>query len=98
MSGFFRALVRPQVQRTCKQCGYSWMVPRYLTKHHLESGTASSGRIFAGSSDWKMIAAPSEQSLEMKAELARCARCSSSHYTQKRMWSITRGEFDGDDS
>jgi hypothetical protein len=73
------------------------MVPRYLTKHHLESG-ASSGGHWAGSSDWKMIAAPSDQSLEMKAELARCARCSSSHYTQKRMWSVTRGEADGDDS
>ena len=84
MSGLFRALIRPQVQRTCMQCGYSWMMPRYLTKHHLESGAASSGGLLVGGSYSEMIAAPSEQSLEMEAELARCARCSSSHYTQNK--------------
>lgn len=109
VSGFFRALVRPQIRRTCKQCGYSWTVPRYYTKHHLASGAATSsggpagyegtGPVLAGTStDRTLIAAQSEQWLEMKAQLAKCAKCNSLHYTQKRIWSETRAAYEGDDS
>jgi predicted nucleic-acid-binding Zn-ribbon protein len=108
IGGFFRALMRPEIRRTCSKCGYTWTVPRYYTKHHLASGAATSsggptgyegtGPVLAGTTtDRDMIAEQSEQWLEMKAQLARCAKCSSDRYTQKRIWTETRGEYEGDD-
>jgi hypothetical protein len=81
-------------------------VPRYDTKHHLASGAATSsggpdgyegtGPVLAGTTaDRDMIADQGEQWLETKAQLAKCARCDSLHYTQKRIWTETRTEYEG---
>ena len=72
-------------------------MPRYYTKHHLQSGATPASGPLGSNLDWKGIAPPTDQWLETKAQFAECAKCHSHHYTQKRIWTETRAQFEQDD-
>lgn len=107
VGGFLRALVRPEMQRTCSKCGYTWRVPRYYTKHHRTSGFTPSSGGPAGfermspasitSEQPDMLSEQNEQWVEAKARDSVYAKCGSERFRQSRIWSETSADHEGAD-
>jgi predicted nucleic-acid-binding Zn-ribbon protein len=113
VGGYLRGLIRPKVRRTCRDCGYSWIVPRYYTKHHtpLSGPTSSGSKVgsygtpgafesrFTGDviGEAMSIAPANEEWLEAKAQFSQCAKCGSERFRQRRLWSESKAEYEGDD-
>jgi hypothetical protein len=43
------------------------------------------------------ISSPSEEWLEAKAQLSQGAKCGSERFRQRRLWSESKAEYEGDD-
>jgi predicted nucleic-acid-binding Zn-ribbon protein len=79
----FRGFWRPEIARTCNECGYSWKAPRYYTKRH---ASVLPGRATA-----------KDALLSEEATFDICAKCGSKHFSQKRVWLESKPDFEGDD-
>ena len=79
----FRGFWRPEIARTCRECGYSWKAPRYYTKRH---ASVLPGR-----------AAVKDALLSEEAIFDVCAKCGSKKFSQKRVWFESKADFEGDD-
>ncbi len=108
LTGFFRALARPQVLRTCKKCGYSWTVPRYYTKRHFRGLSLPPGATQVSPRGTGLMTPvtgqevdetrkESEEVTRTHSAYATCARCGSDTYSQRRLWHESKSQFDGDD-
>lgn len=96
LSGFFRAIDRPEYVRTCKKCGYTWEVNGYYAKLRsngvgIEYGAAT-GRPVGYNPDARDALG------EDVARLRTCDQCGAhDDYVQKRIWHESKVDFDGSD-
>jgi predicted nucleic-acid-binding Zn-ribbon protein len=84
LRGFARAIVHPELLRTCQKCGYSWRMPRYFARVR---ATTMGSRVIT-------------RNAAMAADVAvftTCARCGSTRYSQKRIWKESDADVDGAD-
>ena len=70
-----RALSRPTLRRTCRNCGYTWKVSKFYAKPH-PSGFAVVG---GGPSTTEQLSTSNESMAEAVSQLSLCAQCQSKH-------------------
>jgi len=91
LAAFLRGLSRPQVERTCTECGHRWVVPRYYAHSHAGGSPATSGVGFT-QGGVELI----NQFVDRRAQLENtwrafqvCPHCQSAkRYEQKRLWFV----------
>ena len=91
--GFIRALSRPTFVRTCSNCGYRWEVSKYYSKPHPKGFPVLGGGPSTASS-FNEVATSNESMADAVAQLSTCAECQSKRFTQKRMWHMSKAEYD----
>jgi hypothetical protein len=85
--GILRALIRPKVLRTCRECGFAWKVPRYYAKPQVRVALAAKSRSpLAGRRARELAARRSEEIAEVSAEYGHCPRCAKEEFSQRRLW------------
>jgi hypothetical protein len=94
VAGFFRALVRPQVLRTCRKCGGTWKVPRYFTRRHARGGGSrpSGGGRSAKPSGASRTLKFNEGLLSQQVIFKKCPSCGEMNFSQKRLWSEPKAD------
>lgn len=104
LRALWRGLVRPEIVRTCKECGYFWKMPRYFSKRHASgmpygplagSNMVGEGTSFGGSASVQDVTASNEDLLDEEAAFNHCAKCGSKHFSQKRMWFESKADYEG---
>jgi hypothetical protein len=86
--GFLKALIHPEVRRTCRKCGSTWNVPRYDTKRHWTGGGAGvlGPRGKAVMVQATMPDGDATASAQTRADFGTCQRCGATMWQQKRLW------------
>jgi ribosomal protein S27AE len=78
-----------KVQRTCKNCGYQWIMPRggatYRPRRQLFTRPPAAGYVNPNSSTTPQ---PGDdlsfaEELDLQDKLRRCPRCGAEHYSQR---------------
>lgn len=86
--------MHPRYERTCKECGYRWIVPGYYAKMHARGlptsfgGSRNAGIVMGSASTGRLDAVQSDNA-EMAGIVAgykTCAQCGGTHASQKRVW------------
>jgi predicted nucleic-acid-binding Zn-ribbon protein len=76
---------RPDLARTCEECGYTWRVPRSAVKRHLRSismfGVAPSGRTVDRGELAREVAAISGANRAVET-YEHCPKCGADRFTQ----------------
>jgi hypothetical protein len=96
--GFVKALIHPQVLRTCMKCGSSWSVPRYYTRRHSQGGSmaplaGSGGGITGAMAAMTGLTAETMNrttqngmaSAQVRSAFSMCPQCGSNLFTSKRL-------------
>ena len=86
-----RGFWRPEIARTCKECGYSWKAPRYFTKRHARAAPPISGQ---GGTTARSVGMSNEALLGEEATFNLCAKCGSKKFSQKRIWFESKADFE----
>jgi hypothetical protein len=97
VAGFVRALIRPQVLRTCTKCGHSWHLSRYLTKRHFQGVRGDGLEMPATRQEIAESRTSNELVGQARSAFRTCPHCGSDVFTQRRMWHESKSVFDGDD-
>jgi predicted nucleic-acid-binding Zn-ribbon protein len=81
------ALFARQFERTCKECGYSWIVPRSIGRRGIRgmsaisvAGSARAGTLARGSSDLKARIGARAEVME---SYRICAKCGVDDFSQR---------------
>ena len=86
-----RALIRPKVLRTCRECAFEWKVPRYYAKPEISASlTAKSRSPLASRRARELAARRSQDMAEVGAAYGRCPRCGKEIFSQRRLWAQSR--------
>jgi ribosomal protein L37AE/L43A len=85
--GILRALIRPKVLRACRECGFTWKVPRYYAKPQVRVALAAKSRSpLAGRRARELAARRSEEITEVSTAYGHCPRCGKEEFFQRRLW------------
>jgi hypothetical protein len=94
--GFLRALIRPKVLRTCRECAFEWKVPRYYATPQIRVAmTAKSRSPLAGRRGRELAAQKSEEMAEVSSAYGHCPRCGGERFTQRRLWAQSKDAYLG---
>jgi hypothetical protein len=94
--GVLRALVRPKVLRTCRECAFEWKVPRYYATPQIRAAlTAKSRSPLAGRRGRELAARKSEEMAEVSTAYGHCPRCGKERFSQRRLWVQSKDAFLG---
>ena len=85
--GILRALIRPKMLRTCRECAFTWKVPRYYAKPQIRVAVAAKSRSpLAGRRARELAARRSEELADVSSAYARCPHCGKETFSQRRLW------------
>ena len=85
--GILRALIRPKVLRTCRECGFTRKVPRYYAKPQIRVALAAKSRSpLAGRRARELAARRREEITEVSTAYGHCPRCATEEFSQRRLW------------
>jgi DNA-directed RNA polymerase subunit M/transcription elongation factor TFIIS len=94
--GILRALIRPKALRTCRECGFTWKVPRYYAKPQIRvTLTAKSRSPLASKRARELAARRSEEIAEVSTAYGHCPRCGKKEFSQRRLWVQSREAYLG---
>ncbi|MHB8439707.1 MAG: hypothetical protein ACYDD4_11170 [Acidimicrobiales bacterium] len=93
---FVRALMHPQLRRTCKECGGHWVVPRYFSRSHARRNpvAARGGSVSARARVLSFQSANQTADARSRDEdiwrnFRTCPHCGAERkYSQTRMWYV----------
>ena len=90
LGALWRALVMPTMLRTCTKCGTQWRVPRFFSRQRPKGPpmlrAVSRARVDTGSGR--------TESGRLSA-FGLCPNCQSQQHTQKRIWHLSKAEYEG---
>ena len=82
-----RALARPKVLRTCRECVFAWKVPRYYARPQVQVAlTAKSRSPLASRRVRELAARRSEEMADVSSAYGHCPRCGKERFSQRRLW------------
>lgn len=85
--GVLRALIRPKVLRTCRECAFAWKVPRYYARPQVRVALAAKSRSPLTSRRTRELAARrSEEIADVSTAYGHCPRCGQESFSQRRLW------------
>ena len=94
--GVLRALIRPKVLRTCRDCAFEWKVPRhYATPQIGVALTLKSRSPLAGRRGRELAARKSEEFAEVSTAYGHCPRCGKERFFQRRLWLQSKDAYLG---
>jgi hypothetical protein len=94
--GIVRALVRPKVLRTCRECAFRWKVPRYYAKPQIRVAvTAKSRSPLASRQGRELAARQSREMAEVSTAYGHCPHCGKEAFSQRRLWVQSRDVYLG---
>jgi predicted nucleic acid-binding Zn-ribbon protein len=109
IAGFYRALIRAQVLRTCSQCGCSWKVWRYDTKRHFAEPSDHLPMGFAQAEaitnkvvyqqrvdEARRLSNENQDQVGVRSLLGQCPKCGSDRFSEHRMWRVSKADYRGD--
>jgi hypothetical protein len=86
-----RALIRPKVLRTCRECAFEWKVPRYYAKPEIRASlTAKSRSPLASKRARELAARRSREIADVGTAYGRCPRCGKEAFSQRRLWAQSK--------
>jgi hypothetical protein len=86
-----RALIRPKVLRTCRECAFEWKVPRYYAKPQIRASLTAKSRSPLASRRAREVAARRSQDMaDVGTAYGRCPRCGKENFSQRRLWAQSR--------
>jgi ribosomal protein L37AE/L43A len=87
LRGIVRALARPKVLRTCRECGFTWKVPRYYARPQTQVAVAARSRSpLAGKRGREVAARQSQEIAAVSIAYGHCPRCGKETFSQRRLW------------
>jgi DNA-directed RNA polymerase subunit M/transcription elongation factor TFIIS len=96
MAGVLRALVRPKMERTCRDCGFRWKVPRYHAVSHVESAAKSRRQSPRTNKKTREVALlQARKTPDLSAAYRRCPHCGTNTFSQRRLWTQSRDTYMG---
>jgi len=94
--GALRALIRPKVVRTCRECAFEWKVPRYYARPQVRVAlTAKSRSPLTGRRARELAARKSEEIAEVSTAYGHCPRCGKERFSQRRLWVQSKDAYLG---
>jgi hypothetical protein len=94
--GIVRALIRPKVLRTCRECAFTWKVPRYYAKPQIRVAMRAKSRSpLAGRRARELAAQRSEELAEVSTAYGRCPHCGKETFSQQRLWVQSKDAYRG---
>jgi hypothetical protein len=94
--GVLRALTRPKVLRTCRDCTFEWKVPRYYATPQIRVALAAKSRSpLAGKRGRELAARRCEEMAEVSTAYGRCPRCGKERFSQHRIWAQSKDTYLG---
>ena len=86
-----RALIRPKVLRTCRECAFEWKVPRYYARPQVRVAlTAKSRSPLTGRRARELAARRSREIADVGTAYGRCPRCGKEEFSQRRLWAQSK--------
>lgn len=96
MAGFGRALRRPKVVRSCRDCAFTWKVPRYFASTRAEGDLRARARSpLAGRRGRDAAARRAEEVAAVSAAYDQCPHCGKKAFSQRRLWFQSRETYLG---
>jgi hypothetical protein len=87
----WRALIRPKVLRTCRECAFEWKVPRYYAKPEIRASLEAKSRSPLASKRAREVAARrSREFADVGTAYGRCPRCGKGEFSQRRLWAQSK--------
>jgi hypothetical protein len=94
--GILRALTRPKVLRTCRECAFTWKVPRYYAKPQIRVGLTAKSRSPLTSRRARELAARRSQEIaDVSTAYGRCPHCGKETFSQRRLWVQSKDAYLG---
>jgi hypothetical protein len=94
--GVLRALIRPKVLRTCRECAFAWKVPRYYARPQIRVAlTAKSRSPLTGRRARELAVRRSEEIAEVSTAYGLCPRCGKESFSQRRLWVQSKDAYLG---
>jgi hypothetical protein len=94
--GILRALIRPKVLRTCRDCAFTWKVPRYYATPQIQVSVAAKSRSpLAGRRARESAVRRSEELAHVSAAYGRCPHCGKEKFSQRRLWVQSKDAYLG---
>ena len=91
-----RALIRPKVLRTCRECAFTWKVPRYYARPQIRvTLTAKSRSPLTSRRARELAARRSEDIADVSTAYDRCPRCAKETFSQRRLWVQSKDAYLG---
>ena len=96
VAGFLRALRRPKVLRTCRECAFSWKVPRYFASSQTQGALEATARSpLAGRRGREVAARRAREVAEMQSAYGHCPHCGQQTFSQRRLWAQSKETYFG---
>ena len=94
--GVLRALIRPKVLRTCRECAFGWKVPRYYARPQVRAALLAKSRSPLTSKRARELAARRSQEIaDVCGPYGHCPRCGKEAFFQRRLWVQSRDVYLG---
>jgi hypothetical protein len=94
--GILRAISRPKMLRTCRECAFTWKVPSYYAKPQIRVAVAAKSRSpLAGRRARELAARRSEELADVSSAYARCPHCGKETFSQRRLWVQSKDAYRG---
>jgi hypothetical protein len=94
--GVLRALVRPKVLRTCRECAFAWKVPRYYARPQVRVAlTAKSRSPLTSRRARELAGRRSEEMADVSTAYGHCPRCGKESFSQRRLWVQSKDAYRG---
>ena len=94
--GVLRALIRPKVLRTCRECAFAWKVPRYYARPQIRVAlTAKSRSPLTSRRARELAARRSEDIADVSTAYGHCPRCGKESFAQRRLWAQSKDAYLG---
>jgi hypothetical protein len=96
LRGTLRALIRPKVLRTCRDCAFEWKVPRYYSKPQIGVALEAKSRSpLAGRRGRELAARRSREFAAVSTAYGHCPRCGKERFAQRRLFTQSKDAYLG---
>ena len=96
LRGVIRALIRPKVLRSCRECAFEWKVPRYYARPQVRAALVAKSRSPLTSKRARELAARRSQEIaDVGGAYGHCPHCGKETFSQRRLWVQSRDVYAG---